>query len=91
MVFLLAMFILCGVMGLQLFMESVHYACRVTEAPLPGATTWPKTPDSQICDPGGNNDWDSYAGYKCPEGTFCGSPFDHGLDMDKDIKYDVNY
>ena len=66
MVFLLSMFILGGVMGLQMFMESSHYACRLTEKPLPGATVWEKYPGTGICDPQGQNTWDSYSGYKCP-------------------------
>ena len=35
--------------------------------------------------------WDSYKGKKCPEGTFCGSPLDYGLEPDADILNDVNY
>ena len=48
MAFLLAMFILGGVMGLQLFMNSVHYACRTTPEPLPGALIWERA-SNQIC------------------------------------------
>ena len=90
-VFLFAMFILCGVMGLQLFNESVHYACRLTEEPEIGASTWAKLEPSHICSQNGNNDWDSYGAYQCPEGSFCGSPLDYGLEPDEDIQNDINY
>ena len=91
MAFLIAMFVLCGVMGLQLFMESVHYACRTTPEPLPGATAWELAGDSRtICDPAGDNAWSSYSGRRCPENTFCGSPIDYGLEMDKEIDYDIS-
>jgi hypothetical protein len=91
MVFLLAIFVIFGVMGLQLFMESVHYSCRLTEKPEEGATVWPKSRDAGICDAEGDNSWDSYKGNKCMEGTFCGSPLDFGLEPDTDILNDVNY
>ena len=89
MIFLASMIFLAGVMGLQLFMHSVHYACRETEEPLPGATTWPKT-DDRVCSRPGDNDHQSYSGYRCPEGTFCGSPLDYGLEMDRDIHYNAS-
>ena len=90
-IFLLAMFVLCGVMGLQLFNTSIHYACRLTEVPVTGALTWQKSPDSHICHEDGDNEWNSYNAYKCPENTFCGSPLDFGLEPDEDIQNDVNY
>ena len=75
------MFVLCGVMGLQLFMESIHYACRTTPEPLPGAKSWELALDSRtICDANGDNAWSSYKGRMCPGGTYCGSPIDYGLE-----------
>ena len=47
MAFLLVMFFLFGIMGLQLFNQSVHYACRTTEKPLPGASTWEIAPNAE--------------------------------------------
>ena len=70
-------------------MNSVHYGCRLTAEPEPGAATWPKAPDSQICHIDGDNDQLSYIGYRCPEGTFCGSPLDYGLEPDEDIQNDI--
>ena len=55
MVFLLAIFIIFGVMGLQLFMQSVHYSCRLTEKPEEGASVWLKAKDRGICDAEGDN------------------------------------
>ena len=84
------MFVLCGIMGLQLFMESIHFACRATERPEPGASEWPIYGDERIiCDEHGDNSWSSYSGRKCPDGAFCGSPIDYGLPMDKEIEYSV--
>ncbi len=76
-------------MGLQLFLNSVHYACRATPEPLPGATTWPRV-GNKICNENGDNSWISYKGHACEEGTYCGSPIDFGLEPDEEIKYDVS-
>ena len=74
-------------------MESVHYSCRVTEKPEPGAEVWEKADNAEhhICSRDGDNSWSSYSGYQCPEGTFCGSPLDYGLPQDEDIRDDVRY
>ena len=43
-VFLLFIFILFGIMGLQWFSGSIYYACRVTEEPIEGALVWERSP-----------------------------------------------
>ena len=92
--FLLFIFILFGIMGLQWFSGSIYYACRTTEAPLPGATVWERSPLAVeiVCSvEGGSNEYDTINGYKCPAGTYCGSPIDYGLSLDDDgIPFNAN-
>ena len=40
MIFLLAIFLVFGIIGLQWFSGGMYYACRVGDKPLPGATSW---------------------------------------------------
>ena len=85
-IFLLFLFVLFAIMGLQWFSGAVYYACRTTPEPLPGATVWEKSPlaTSAVCSLNGNNEYDSHAGYSCPAGTYCGSPIDYGLTIEDD-------
>lgn len=67
---------LYGVIGLQLFNGKIYYACRATPEPLPGATNWPFSASGfQLCNPHRGN---------CPEGTYCGNPYDFGLTRNSD-------
>ena len=65
-VFLLFIFILFGIMGLQWFSGSIFYACRVTSAPIPGELVWEKSPlaTEAVCSTsGGTNDYNTISGY----------------------------
>ena len=91
-VFLLFIFVLFGIMGLQWFSGSIFYACRTTSEPLPGAKVWEKTPlaSSVTCAEDTTFDIEflsSLNGYICPEGTYCGSPLQYGLSLEDDGVY----
>jgi len=47
-IFLLFIFMLFGIMGLQWFGDTLYYSCRVTAEPLPGALVWEKSDDSRV-------------------------------------------
>ena len=98
-VFLLFIFLLFGIMGLQWFSGSMYYACRVTPEPIPGELVWEKSPlaTENVCArSGGSNSFFSVSGYQCPEGTYCGSPiqddYKYGLTLEDDGIYtNANY
>lgn len=77
--FLFFMIMLFAIIGLQLFNGELYYRCRTTEKPLPGASSWEIATDNDVlvC----NKD-PAYT--QCPSGTFCGSPYDYGLDKTSD-------
>ena len=88
-VFLLFIFILFGIMGLQWFSGSIYYACRTTAEPLPGAKVWERSPlaTAATCVKEvtfGNDFFAPVSGYICPEGTYCGSPLEYGLAVEDD-------
>lgn len=76
--FMFFLIFLFGVVGVQLFAGKLYYACRTTPEPLPGADRWELAGGgwTKVCNPNYNN--------TCPEGTFCGSPYDYGLDKTSD-------
>lgn len=91
-VFLLFIFILFGIMGLQWFSGAIFYACRTTPEPLPGATVWERSPLATAATCAKDDSFDnslfmSIMGYKCPEGSYCGSPLDYGLTIENDGVY----
>lgn len=77
-VFLIFIFAVFSIMGLQTYQGVFYNFCRQTEKPL-NATFWPKVEDieNRLCSP------KNEGVFKCPENTFCGSPFDFGMELEE--------
>jgi len=90
-IFLSFIFIIFGIIGLQLFSGSLYYSCRVGKAPIPGEKTWQKFSDpsfvpafSNLCTPENKIKYPWVVDYAtCPKekNSYCGSPLDVGLDI----------
>jgi hypothetical protein len=73
--FLLFMFIIFSILGLQTFSGDLYSRCRTTQYPV-NSTFWPIAEDlERTC---------SSTGFICPSGTFCGHPRDYGISLEDD-------
>ena len=102
--FLCAIFLLFGVVGLQWFHGSMHYACRVGQSPLLGEKAWEKLAShSGVCTPADHQLFSPMivTYIKCPRNfdsnSVCGSPLDFGLNpaddstsSNADIAFGIN-
>jgi hypothetical protein len=61
-IFISFVFIMFGVIGVQIFEGKFYNACRLTPEPIPGTTYWPKADDGRLCG------LDSLGGRNCPSG-----------------------
>jgi hypothetical protein len=77
-IFVFFLFILFGVIGVQLFQGTFYNACRITDEPLPGTTIWPKADDGRLCS------IYSLGGRKCPKDQICGNPDEFGITPGQD-------
>ena len=96
--FLVLLFMLFAIIGLQNYEGDMYYTCRMGEKPETGAKVWPKYSDvkedetyATTCNHKNKNTHSHFFGNKykdeCPEGSFCGSPLDFGLDLVDDGIY----
>ena len=80
--FLLMIFLMFGIFGVQNYTQSFYNRCRLTQQPVYNGTTatWDLDPIQIgiLCsiDGGGL--------YQCIAGTYCGNPYDYGLDKTLD-------
>ena len=76
-IFLLFIFMLFGILGIQQYNGSMYYFCRQTDAPVNGE--WAKTPDiERVCTA------DGLGQFKCPTGSYCGALEEYDIDLNKD-------
>lgn len=93
--FLMIIFMIFGIFGVQMHSESFYYRCRLTPGPVlnneTNVTVWEKDPAQTdiLCTP------DGMGLYTCLSGTYCGSPYSLGLGpIDLDHSMDdtaINY
>jgi hypothetical protein len=77
-VFLLFVFVLFGILGVQTYSGSMYYFCRTSEKPFEDGT-WPIAPGiDRVCNADGFGDFD------CPKDTFCGALADYNLPLEQD-------
>ena len=79
-IFLIFIFMLFGILGLQLYSGQSYNKCRTTPKPI-NSTYWPYSeeinrPCSKI-----------KGGFTCPKGLYCGNPSEYGIDL----KYEEIY
>jgi hypothetical protein len=79
-IFLSFIFILFGILGLQLFEGTLYNSCRVTPEPVNGV--WEKAPGiirhcSKL----------ALGGYHCPPEYYCGNPLEYGISLEDDGVY----
>ena len=88
-VFLLFVFILFGIMGVQSFSGSFYGRCRTQPEPDPISGTWPINENvTRLCSTSGQGE------FSCPEGTWCGHPEDFDIPLGKENISDasnINY
>ena len=66
-IFLLFVFLLFGILGVQTFVGKTYYRCRYTEQPVDDK--WPIDESIQrLCN------LDNGGQFNCPDGMFCGTP-----------------
>ena len=75
-VFLIFLFLLFGILGLQLFGKKQYNRCRTTPEPVNGV--WELDDTGEVCRTG------SYGYFQCPAGTYCGNPEPHGISLRTD-------
>ena len=77
-IFLLFVYLLFGILGVQTFVGKTYYRCRPTEHPVDGA--WPIDESvDRLCNK------DNGGQFECPRGLFCGTPEDEpGWSLQKD-------
>ena len=72
-VFLLFVFLLFGIMGINQYTGQIYSQWRITQKPE-NATFWAKTTPLKRC--GGDQHWEN--------GTFCGNPTQYGISLEDD-------
>jgi hypothetical protein len=73
-IFLFFIYLLFGIIGVQLFNGLMYNKCRLTPKPV-NDIYWPIVPNiDRVCSTYKNG------GFVCPEGTYCGNPADYGID-----------
>ena len=82
-IFMIQIFLLFGILGIQQFSGIFMQRCRTTLEPIlrPGTTEmyWPYDLETdRICSK------DGYGAYECPLNMICGTPHDKGLSMESD-------
>lgn len=83
-IFILYIFILLGLLGVQLFQGSTHNKCHLTEAPI-NSTFWPEVQEQRLCD------LYDVGGRQCPKDTYCGNRMLAGVEQNNSsIKYNSN-
>ena len=76
--FMLFIFLLFGIFGVQQFGGAVYQRCRFTDLPLEDGT-WPIDEEiAFVCSKDGSGN------FECPEGRYCRSPLDAGLGLEID-------
>ena len=76
-VFLLFIFMLFGILGVQQYNGSMYYFCRQTAAPVNGQ--WEKTPDiDRVCSA------DGLGQFECPSNSYCGALEEYDMDLNLD-------